>query len=103
MKDLFAKAGDDERSGRWADASQTLRQLVELVPDPNLLLRYASALEEISDYAGAEQAIRHAIRLAPDRADAYFRLGMLLDDQERLQEASEASRQGRNLSRMLTR
>jgi tetratricopeptide (TPR) repeat protein len=91
---LLAKAAEDERAGRWSDAVQTLRQLVQQNADANLFLRDASALEEAGDHATAEQAIRDAIELEPNSASAYVRLAILFDDQDRLVEAVQALEEG---------
>ncbi len=51
------------------------------------------AKENVKDFAGAEQAYRRSVDLAPDRSDRRFTLGEFLQGRGRFKEAAEVFRQ----------
>ena len=55
------------------------------------------AKENSKDFAGAEQAYRKAIQLAPDRSDYHFTLGDFLQARQRYAEAAASFRKALEL------
>ncbi|MEN8444917.1 MAG: tetratricopeptide repeat protein, partial [Cyanobacteria bacterium J06555_13] len=57
------------------------------------LFRQGNAAQTAGDYVGAEALFRHVLRLAPDNATVYNKLGVALAAQEHYEEAEEAYRE----------
>jgi tetratricopeptide (TPR) repeat protein len=67
-----------ETQGRSKEAVELLRELVERQPDPRAWLGLGRNLAALGDGRGAEDALRTAIRLTPENAQAHYHLGKLL-------------------------
>lgn len=70
-----------ERAGLFATASEHWRQVIRIHPDlPEARWRLAEALRQDGDADGARAALRKALVLQPDHAQAALRLGEMLID-----------------------
>jgi tetratricopeptide (TPR) repeat protein len=67
-----------EAQGRHAEAVVELRALAKLDADAQVLTALGRNLAQTGDLAGAEQALREALRLAPDSVQANYVLSKLL-------------------------
>jgi tetratricopeptide (TPR) repeat protein len=88
-KDRYRRAESLEAAGRFAEAAAVLRPMTEEYPDdylPHLML--GRVLGGKGDYRLAEPPLRTALRLAPDKVQAHYYLGLVL-----LKEGEELSRQ----------
>jgi tetratricopeptide (TPR) repeat protein len=63
-----------EAQGRFADAVFQLREMVEQNPDYKTYVGLGKDLAQVGNVAEAEQALRSAIQLAPENAQAYYLL-----------------------------
>src|SRR5205085_7868094 len=64
-----------ERAGRHRDAVEALGEMARREPDPRVYVGLGRNLARLGDLAGAEQALKSAIRLRPDGAQAHYLLG----------------------------
>jgi tetratricopeptide (TPR) repeat protein len=68
-----------EAAGRLADAVAVLRPMATEFPDDHLAqFTLGKYLGQLGDYAGAERALRRALELAPDKAQAHYYLSLVL-------------------------
>jgi tetratricopeptide (TPR) repeat protein len=65
------------QSGRPADAIELIRQAIAVRPRPAFWYNLAQAHLVRKDVAAAEEALRHAIAMKPDHAEALFHLGAM--------------------------
>jgi len=90
-KDILTKANTDYTSGRYKDAADGFRKVLDIHPDiGELYINYGVACRAYGNLVDAESAYRDAIRLVPDSAFAWFNLGNLLSDLRRTDEALPA-------------
>lgn len=83
-----------EREGRYADAGEIYRRLLEQLPgDAGLLHNLGLAHRRLGDLAAAERQIREAIRIDPSKAVFHNSLGAILRQANRLGEAENCYRQ----------
>jgi tetratricopeptide (TPR) repeat protein len=66
-----------EAAGRYAEAAAVLRDMMQESPEYGTAIGLGKNLFLLEDYAGAEQALRHAVALAPDKAQAHYWLSKL--------------------------
>jgi tetratricopeptide (TPR) repeat protein len=66
-----------EVQGNYREAVDQLQEMLAQSPDYRTYVALGKNLGKLGDYRGAEQALRTAIQLAPDNAQAHYRLGML--------------------------
>jgi Flp pilus assembly protein TadD len=79
-----------ERQGKIDDAIEAAEQASVLAPDDdNLMFRLAVLSLNGRHFAGAEQALRHVIRVRPAAARLHHTLGVALERQGRFREALE--------------
>jgi tetratricopeptide (TPR) repeat protein len=81
-----------EAQGNYPEAARQLQEMVAQAPDYRACVALGKDLGKLGDYQGAEQALRLAIRLEPDNAQAHYRLGMLFWVQARGAWEKEADR-----------
>ncbi len=75
-------------AGRWSEAEQAYRKVIELDPDvPLAHNRLGAVLTHQGQLAEAVVAFRKAIELKPDYAEAHYNLGNALHDQKKWLEA----------------
>jgi tetratricopeptide (TPR) repeat protein len=67
----------------WGDAESYLRAACAIEDSPSTLTLLGVALRHLGRNLDAEQAYRQAIRLDPDWGEAYFNLGVLLQEDQR--------------------
>lgn len=90
-KDILTKANADYTSGRYKEAADGFRKVLDIHPDiGELYINYGVACRAYGNLVEAESAYRDAIRLVPDSAFAWFNLGNLLSDLRRTDEALPA-------------
>ena len=90
-KDILTKANADYTSGRYKDAADGFRKVLDIHPDiGELYINYGVACRAYGNLPEAESAYRNAIRLLPENALAWFNLGNLLNDLRRSDEALHA-------------
>jgi tetratricopeptide (TPR) repeat protein len=78
-------------TGRPRDAVATFRRLLAVDPANGLAYEnIGTAQLQAKDFAGAEQALRHAVNLNPNLPGAWTTLGVVLASTERKPEAIEA-------------
>lgn len=79
---------------RDAEATQLLDRALEIVPaDPHALELLSKACQRNGDFVPQERALRRAIIQAPNNADLVAKLALLLDMQDRVDEAGPFFRQ----------
>jgi tetratricopeptide (TPR) repeat protein len=89
-----------EMDGRFPEAVEVLRQTVRDVPSYRAYVALGLAQVKVKDNAGAEAALREAMRLGPDKFEAPHLLAVMRIDQARLIEADPNARpQARELYR----
>ncbi len=66
-----------EAAGQHAEAVRLLREMVQQSPDYRAYIGLGNNLLLLGDFAGAEQALRTAVEMAPEKAQAYFYLSRL--------------------------
>jgi predicted CXXCH cytochrome family protein len=82
--EFYMVLGDGWKSlGKPAEAAAAYRKALELQPDSTRAMR---ALAEV-DPPHAEQILAHAVEIAPNDAESWFRYGVLTGSAERLQKA----------------
>ncbi len=87
------RAAVDEQAGDLAAEKENLRQAVRFRPeDFALRLKFGRAAESAGDSAGAENAFRVAVRLAPFYGETHFALGNFLARHNRFEESFEQLR-----------
>ncbi len=90
-KDILTKANADYTSGRYKEAADGFRKVLDIHPDiGELYINYGVACRAYGNLPDAESAYRDAIRLLPESAFAWFNLGNLLSDLRRTDEALPA-------------
>ena len=67
-----------EAQGRYAEVVAELRALATLHTDPQALVALGRNLAQMGDLARAEEALREALRLAPDSVQANYVLSKIL-------------------------
>jgi tetratricopeptide (TPR) repeat protein len=77
-KHRLAYAYELQALGRGEEAIRVLREVVRDYPEGWTHVTLAEALLRRGDFAGAEQAARDALALAPDTVQAHFFLGVAL-------------------------
>ncbi|HEX9466646.1 MAG TPA: tetratricopeptide repeat protein [Alphaproteobacteria bacterium] len=78
-KSLLTRAMAARQAGRFAEAAESFRHLVDGGPaNPGLLLMYGETLYRLGRLFSARDAIEAALRAAPGSADAEFLLGRVL-------------------------
>jgi tetratricopeptide (TPR) repeat protein len=79
-----------DAAGRVAESAQVMQKMVDEFPDDYLAqLTLGKELGKLHEHRRAEQALRKALRLAPNKAQTHYFLGLVL-----LVEGQERSRQG---------
>lgn len=73
--------------GRYADAEQYIASALAVRPDADGFVLLAGARIRMGNFAGAEQPLRDAIKLAPSTPGLHFNLGRCLAEQHRDDEA----------------
>ncbi len=90
---IFKKEGDDK-------VTETLKRILEVEPDNQMamsqLLQYYAARE---DYAAIEDICRRGVNYHPEELVYYYYLGVSLYQQQKLEEAADAFRQGLSVKR----
>jgi tetratricopeptide (TPR) repeat protein len=81
-----------EAQRNYPEAVRQLQEMVAQAPDYRTCVALGKNLGKLGEYRGAEQALRMAIQLEPDNAQAYYRLGMLFWVQARAEWENEADR-----------
>jgi tetratricopeptide (TPR) repeat protein len=66
-----------EAAGRHQEAVATLREMVRERPDFRSYVGLGKNLLALGDYEGAEQALRAAVEMGPEKAQAYYYLSKL--------------------------
>lgn len=66
-----------EAQKNFREAVDVFRELAEQDPDYRVYIGLGKNLANTGDWAGAERALQEAIRIAPERAQAYYLLGKL--------------------------
>ncbi len=90
-KDILTQANADYTSGRYKEAADGFRHVLDIHPDiGELYINYGVACRANGNLPEAESAYRDAIRLLPENAFAWFNLGNLLSDLRRTDEALPA-------------
>ena len=69
--------------GRYADAEQYISSALAIRPDADGFVLLAGARMRLGNFAGAEQPLRDAIKLAPSTPGLHFNLGRCLAEQHR--------------------
>lgn len=77
---------------RYDEAEKALRKSISVLPTAEALNDLSEVLCANRQFAEAEKAARHALRIAPGFYQAWDSLGSILTDQERLKEADAAFR-----------
>jgi tetratricopeptide (TPR) repeat protein len=78
-KNRYRLADQLEAGGRFAEAVVVLRPLAADYPDDYLpQLTLGKLLAQTGDFRSAEVALRRALRLAPDKVQTHYYLGLLL-------------------------
>ncbi|MCA8972053.1 MAG: 2OG-Fe(II) oxygenase [Planctomycetes bacterium] len=86
------------RAGNTGQAERASRAAIDLgFVNPRLWLDRGQILDEIGDAPAAEEAVRHAIAIAPRYAEAFVRLAELLARQGRFAKAGELLRRALEL------
>ncbi len=92
-----------EAAGRYAEAASLLRDVVRESPDYGAFIGLGKDLLLLGDDAGAEEALRAAVALAPERAQAYYYLSKLFflraEKQRRQGPAAEGFRAAEDFAR----
>jgi tetratricopeptide (TPR) repeat protein len=79
-----------DAAGRVAEAAQVMQKMADEFPDDYLAqLTLGKELGKLGEHRRAEQALRKALRLAPDKAQTHYYLGLVM-----LMAGQERSRQG---------
>jgi tetratricopeptide (TPR) repeat protein len=81
-----------DAQGNYPEAVRQLQEMMAQAPDYRVCVALGKNLGKLGDYRGAEQALRLAIQLEPDNAQAYYRLAMLFWVQARAGWEKEADR-----------
>jgi len=77
-----------EQEEDWEEAIQYLTRLLEVVPERNdLYVKMGLVYEELESWSQAEASYREAIQLDQEDHEAFNRLGFLLRDEGKLEEA----------------
>jgi hypothetical protein len=89
-----------ERSGELTGALEHARRFASLSPDSSLAYRHLGKLYAAAagDLAQAEEALRHALGLAPATVSTYLDLAALLVDQDRCADALAVLTAARSIS-----
>jgi len=75
---------------RFAAARRTADQILERVPDLPLAIEWqGTSLLSLKQADGAASHLRHALEIAPNRAEAHFNLGFLLLSEGKAEEATK--------------
>jgi Flp pilus assembly protein TadD len=99
-KDHFKRGGALLRQDQYAEAEKEFREAIRQVPDSESQMNLAWvyywlgwSVEKQKRYDDAAQAYREAIRLDPNWAKPYSRLGVVLNQQGKLAEAEKVLRE----------
>ena len=89
---ISLQAGDAAQASRHAEASLALRadHLPTLRVAADAWFQVALLRQDLHDLDGAEQALRRVLELNPDRAEAETNLGIVLQEQGRIDDAMRA-------------
>ncbi|EIL98323.1 sulfotransferase [Rhodanobacter thiooxydans] len=80
-----------QATGRPAQAAATFRQLAQQRPEVSAYWNNLAVVSrQAGDLAGAEQALRTALALAPGDAEVHYNLGLLYTQQQRWMDARQA-------------
>ncbi len=89
-RNRYRHAESLEASGQLQEAASVVRPMIREYPDDYLALwLLGKILGELGDSREAEQALRQALRLAPDKVQVHYSLGLVL-----LTQAAEVEQKG---------
>jgi tetratricopeptide (TPR) repeat protein len=74
----LAEAERLEQQGRRADAARLLEEIVRESPDAHTLTALGATNTWLGRFGAAQEALRAALRLEPDRVQAHYTLGLSL-------------------------
>jgi Flp pilus assembly protein TadD len=75
----FRRADDLEAAGRFAEAAEIVAPMTVENPDDDLAhIMLGKLLAQMNEYGRAEQELRRALRLAPQKVQAHYYLALLL-------------------------
>jgi tetratricopeptide (TPR) repeat protein len=74
----FQRVEHLEAQGRLREAVDLLSEMVQSQPDARAYVGLGKDLGQLGDYQAAEQALRTALRLSPESAQAHYQLAKVL-------------------------
>jgi cytochrome c-type biogenesis protein CcmH/NrfG len=82
--EFYMVLGDGLKSaGKLEDAAAAYRQALQIKPDSTRAMRALA----VADPSQAEQILAHAVQIAPNDAESWFRYGVLTSSAEKIQKA----------------
>jgi tetratricopeptide (TPR) repeat protein len=78
-KNRYRRAQELESAGRFAEAAEVLRPLAERFPDDYLVrVTLGKVLAQMGEYPEAEEHLRRAVAVAPEKVQTHYYLALLL-------------------------